>query len=55
MHHALCNIFEPRFERLFIPDSYVNRVGRVTHRALDRFQQLARRYYYVLRLDIGAD
>jgi RNA-directed DNA polymerase len=52
VHHALCNVIEPAFERRFIPDSYANRLGKGTHRALDRFQGLARRYPYVLRLDI---
>lgn len=52
VHHALCNLIEPVFERLFIPDSYANRPGKGTHRAVDRLQQLARRYRYVLRLDI---
>ncbi len=52
VHHALCAIIEPRFERVFIPDSYANRVGKGTHRAIDRLQQLARRYRYVLRADI---
>ena len=41
VHHALCNVIEPRFERLFIPDSYANRLGKGTHRAVDRLQQLA--------------
>ena len=52
VHHALCNIIEPRFERLFIPDSYANRVSKGTHRAVDRLQTFARRYRYVLRADI---
>jgi hypothetical protein len=52
VHHALCNVIEPWFERRFIFDSYANRVGKGTHRALDRLQQFARRYRYVLRLDI---
>jgi RNA-directed DNA polymerase len=52
VHHALCNLIEPVFERLFIPDSYANRPGKGTHRAVDPFQQLARRYRYGLRLDI---
>jgi hypothetical protein len=43
LHHALCNVIEPRFERLFIPDSYANRVGKGTHRAVDRLQQFAQR------------
>ena len=52
VHHALCNIIEAEFERRFIYDSYANRVGKGTHRAVDRFQWFARRYTYVLRLDI---
>lgn len=52
VHHALCRIIEPRFERLFIPDSYANRIGKGTHRAVDRFQAFARRYRYVLRADV---
>ena len=28
VHHALCNVIEPIFERSFIFDSYANRVGR---------------------------
>jgi RNA-directed DNA polymerase len=52
VHHALCNVIEPHFERRFIPDSYANRVGKGTHKAIDRLQQFARHYPYVLRLDI---
>jgi len=52
VHHALCNLIEPLFERAFLADSYANRVGKGTHRALDRAQQCARRYRYVLACDI---
>lgn len=52
VHHALCNLIEPIFERSFIADSYANRVGKGTHRALDRCQQFARRYRYVLQCDV---
>jgi RNA-directed DNA polymerase len=52
VHHALCNVIEPAFERLFIPASFANRPGKGTHRAVDRVQALARRYPYALRLDI---
>jgi len=52
VHHALCNVIEPIFERSFITDSYANRVGKGTHRALDRCQQFARRYRYVLQCDV---
>lgn len=52
VHHALCNVIEPLYERKFIYDSYANRVGKGTHRALDRAQTFARRYRYVLKCDI---
>jgi RNA-directed DNA polymerase len=52
VHHALCNLIEPIFERTFIADSYANRIGRGTHRALDRAQDLARRSPYVLQGDV---
>jgi RNA-directed DNA polymerase len=52
VHHALCNLIEPLFERSFIADSYANRIGKGTHRALDRCQYFARRYRYVLQLDV---
>lgn len=52
VHHALCRVIEPWFERRFIADSYANRIGKGTHRAVDRLQWFARRYRYVLRLDI---
>ncbi|MCA9950009.1 MAG: group II intron reverse transcriptase domain-containing protein [Anaerolineales bacterium] len=52
IHHALCNLIEPLFERSFISDSYANRIGKGTHRALDRCQQFTRRYRYVLQCDI---
>ena len=52
VHHALCNVIEPIFERSFIYDSYANRRGKGTHRALDRAQFFARRYRYVLPCDV---
>jgi RNA-directed DNA polymerase len=53
VHHALCNVTVPYFENLFIADSYANRVGKGTHRAIDRCQQFARKYKYVLQCDIA--
>jgi RNA-directed DNA polymerase len=52
VHHALCNVIEPIFERRFIHDSYANRVGKGTHRALGRCQHFARKYRYVLSCDV---
>ena len=52
VHHALCSVIEPWFERRFIHDSYANRAGKGTHRALDRCQAFARKYPYALQMDI---
>jgi retron-type reverse transcriptase len=52
VHHALCNVIEPIYERKFIFDSYANRAGRGTHKALDRCTTFMRRYVYVLQCDI---
>lgn len=52
VHHALCNVIVPLMERSFIDDSYANRVGYGTHRALKRFIQFARSSRYVLQCDI---
>ena len=52
VHHALCNLIEPVFERTFSPDSYANRIGKGTHRALNRAQEFARRCRYVLQCDV---
>jgi RNA-directed DNA polymerase len=52
VHHALCAIIEPRFERLFLPHSFANRVGKGTHGAVQSLQALAREYPWVLRADV---
>ncbi|MCB9289345.1 MAG: RNA-dependent DNA polymerase [Lewinellaceae bacterium] len=52
VHHALCNITAPIFERTFIHDSYANRAGKGTHAAIIRYQHYARKYPYVLKCDI---
>lgn len=52
VHHALCNIIVPIFEPTFIQDSYANRVGFGTHKALKKFTHFARNSRYVLQCDI---
>lgn len=52
VHHALVRQIEPIFERCFIHDSYACRVGKGTHRALDRCQEFARQRGYVLQCDL---
>ena len=52
VHHALCRVIQPLFERKFIYDSYANRAGKGTHKALDRAHDWVRQYPYVLKADI---
>ena len=53
VHHALCKIIVPLIQRSFIFDSYANRLGFGTHRALQRFVKFARTSRYVLQCDIA--
>ena len=52
VHHALVNMIEPIFEPKFIYDTYANRRGKGTHKALDRCTFYMRRFKYVLALDV---
>jgi RNA-directed DNA polymerase len=52
VHHALCNVIEPVFERSFIDDTYACRKGKGTYAAVNRYTQYARRYRYVLKCDV---
>ena len=52
VHHALCEVIIPLFEPSLIGDTYANRVGYGTHRALKRFIQFARSSRYILQCDV---
>lgn len=52
VHHALVSVIQPIYERKFIFDTYANRVGKGTHKALDRCTQYLRRFRYVLPMDV---
>lgn len=59
IHHAICNIIEPIFEREFIYDSYANRIGKGTLKAIERFEKFKRQVTknctqkaYILKADI---
>jgi len=59
VHHAICNILEPIFDRIFIYDSYANRLNKGTLNALERFDFFKRKIgrndtlpCYVLKADI---
>lgn len=59
VHHALCSVIEPIFEKAFIYDSYACRVGKGTHPGVDRltgFLRRAQRIWerpYCLKADIA--
>ncbi len=52
VHHAICNVIIPIFERSYIYDSYANRKHFGTHRAIKRFTKFARSSRYVLQCDL---
>ena len=45
VHHALCNIIAPIFERNFIYDSFANQIGKGAFKAIERFQYLYFTYF----------
>ena len=53
VHHAIVSILEPHFERRFVAHSYACRVGKGTHKALERAAELSRRRRFVLKGDIS--
>ena len=52
VHHALCRVVMPLFERKMIDDSYANRPGKGTHQAILRTQEFCRRFPLALKCDI---
>lgn len=52
VHHALCNILEPDWEKRFIFDTYANRKYKGTHKAILRANEFAKKFKYVLQCDI---
>ena len=59
IHHAICNILEPIFEKRFIYDSFANRKGKGTLNAIKRFDKFKQkvsknntRNCYVFKADI---
>ena len=52
VHHALYAVIAPIFEAGFTDDSFANRVGYGTHRAIARYERYRDRHQHVLRCDI---
>ena len=43
VHHAICNVVGPIFERQFIHDSFANQKGKGTNRAIKRAERFIRK------------
>jgi len=52
VHHALCNVLEPVFEKRLIFDTWACRCGKGSHQAVQRAQAYSKRYCYFLKCDI---
>jgi len=55
VHHALCNVIEPIFEKCFIHDSYACRAGKGAHRGITRVEKFIKilgKDIFVLKCDI---
>ena len=52
VHHAVCEVVAPIFERGFITHTFANRVGKGAHRAVDTYERYRDRHRHVLRCDV---
>jgi len=43
LHHAICRVITPNFDRAFVFDAYSSRKTKGVHRAIERFQHLAQK------------
>ncbi|HPS58021.1 MAG TPA: reverse transcriptase domain-containing protein [Spirochaetota bacterium] len=52
VHHAICNIIMPLFEKTFVDTSFANRAGKDTHRAVLLCQSYLKQNKYYVKFDI---
>lgn len=52
VHHALVNVLEPIYEKIFIHDSYATRKGKGNHQAILRAQSMLRTSPWFLKSDV---
>ncbi len=59
IHHALCNVIEPMFDKKFIYDNYANKIKKGTLKAVERFDNFKKkisknysRNSYILKTDV---
>ncbi len=53
IHHAIVNVLEPVYERIFIHDSYATRKNKGTHKAVLRVQEFLKKNEWYLKTDIN--
>jgi len=52
VHHALIAVVGPLLERTFLFDTYANREGKGTHKAISRYQKYLWRFRFAMKCDI---
>jgi RNA-directed DNA polymerase len=52
VHHALIAVVGPLLDPTFIFDTYANRTGKGTHKAIRKYQQYLRKYRFAMKCDI---
>lgn len=52
VHHAIMNVVQPLLEPMLYEHCYACRQGFGVHKAVDQYQFWARRYAYVLKMDV---
>lgn len=52
VHHALIAVVGPLLERTFIDETWANRAGKGTHKAIRKYQEYLRRFRFVMKCDI---
>jgi len=52
LHHAIMNICHPYFDKQLIEETYATRIGKGTYAAIERARVGARKYRYVVKLDV---
>ena len=52
VHHAVVSVLEPIYEKQFLANSYANRTGKGTHKALNYCAKMMKKYQYYLFMDV---
>lgn len=53
VQHAIMNLLEPIWDKLFIHDSYACRIGKGLHKGSVKTMEFVRRYRYCLKCDVS--